>query len=148
VNDTSKKPGIEVQLYRIIYNGNEPADDEIYTESNLVGTYKLNNVNNYEAVIKTGELSGYNDTDAQKYRYYVKEITDISDNTVSYYNNGTDGVAVITVTNKSTVTETASYVLPSTGSVGTRKLLIAGIALVSFGLAAVGIKLKRRNYEN
>jgi LPXTG-motif cell wall-anchored protein len=150
IEDVSGKPAITVELYRVIDNGSELSDTDIYTINNKVDSYTLDYSNNYEINVSVSE----EDDSSVSYKYYVREVkignSNVEDTayTVSYYNNGCDKNGIITITNKSTTTETASYVLPSTGSTGTRKLLIAGIALVGFGLAAVGIKLKRRNYEN
>jgi LPXTG-motif cell wall-anchored protein len=142
--ELSAMPSIKFKLYRAIKTKAKQTREDIIENGECIGTYELNSNNDYTYPFTTSNLDGY--ISGTEYVYAVEEVTNLTNYDVAYRSTTSDGVNVITITNKSTTTE--EYVLPSTGSVGTRKLLIAGIALVGFGLAAVGIKLKRRNYEN
>lgn len=128
-------------------SGGEYLDDAALSAAGVTsedGWITLDSSNNWMVTL-TG-LAPHADGDATKLYYYyvVEDTTELTDNIVSYQNNGTGSTGLITINNRSTKITVGQ--MPSTGSVGTAMFFIAGGALAICSLGAIRIT-RRRNSD-
>lgn len=102
------------------------ASDVVFDENAVsVETTTLNAENNWSYAWKNLDL---NDTNGNKYYYYVKEVGSHSDYKVSYMNNGGIQSGEIVITNRM---EEKPIVLPETGGTGTYWYTMGGVLLIA-----------------
>lgn len=142
VTDTSSKPAISFELYRIEKPVGEVDESLIYLPENMVGEYELNNANGYAVSVNCSELPGY--TDSKNYLYYAKEKTVLADYQVTYSKFDNEGNLIIEIVNTATK-EDISVVLPDTGGSGTGLFIILGATLMI--AAAVMLAFKKKITE-
>ncbi len=150
--------GLTVKKEWLDYNGNSTsaAATQIYFKLYYSTTQSTNGSLPSDAVeytSGTGYISGYGyvlnsgndwmmtfanappeDGEGNDYYYYVVEVTDLSDNKVSYIGNGSGSTGVIEIYNKSTKIVVGE--MPETGGPGTFAYTLTGGLIIALSAAA------------
>lgn len=132
---SSISTGIEIELRRYVESQNDDNETVLVEDTEFSETITLNSSNSWSHTFENLETC---DAYGNVYSYYVTEVTEVPNFTVSYENNKGIQKGTITITNTQTDTPVE---LPNTGGSGTAPYLVTGLALLS---GAGGLLYRKR----
>ncbi|MCD8328164.1 MAG: Cna B-type domain-containing protein [Ruminococcus sp.] len=139
--DGNSTSAAATQIYFKLYysttqstNGSLPSDAVEYTSGDgYISGYGYSLSSSNDWMMTFAKAPPEND-DGEDYYYYVVEVTDLSDNKVSYIGNGSGSTGVIEIYNKSTKIVVGE--MPETGCPGTFAYTLTGGIIIALSAAA------------